>query len=57
LYTERLRALKHFAANGGIDLWGRLWENGLGEMEAEFGDAIHDRDAGAGSPRYSHACR
>ena len=40
LYTERLRALKHFAANGGIDLWGRLWENGLGEMEAEFGDAV-----------------
>ena len=40
LYTERLRALKHFAAGGGIDLWGRLWENGLGELEAEFGDAV-----------------
>jgi glycosyltransferase involved in cell wall biosynthesis len=40
LYTERLRALKHFAASGSIDLWGRLWENGLGELEAEFGDAV-----------------
>ncbi|MEP6690045.1 MAG: glycosyltransferase [Gemmatimonadaceae bacterium] len=40
LYTERLRALKHFASNGGIDLWGRLWETGLGEMDAEFGDAV-----------------
>ena len=40
LYTERLRALKHFAANGSIDLWGRLWETGLGELEAEFGDAV-----------------
>ena len=40
LYTERLRALKYFAASGGIDLWGRLWENGLDEMEAEFGDAV-----------------
>jgi glycosyltransferase involved in cell wall biosynthesis len=40
LYTERLRALKHFADHGGIDLWGRLWENGLGELEAEFGEAV-----------------
>jgi glycosyltransferase involved in cell wall biosynthesis len=40
LYTERLRVLKHFAANGGVDLWGRLWEHGLGELEAEFGDAV-----------------
>jgi glycosyltransferase involved in cell wall biosynthesis len=40
LYTERLRALKHFAQNGGIDLWGRLWDNGLGELEAEFGEAV-----------------
>ena len=40
LYTERLRALKYFARNDAIDLWGRLWENGLGELEPEFGDAI-----------------
>ena len=40
LYTERLRALKHFSASNGIDLWGRLWENGLGELDAEYGDAV-----------------
>jgi glycosyltransferase involved in cell wall biosynthesis len=40
LYTERLRALKHFCARDGIDLWGRLWENGLGELDAEYGDAV-----------------
>ena len=40
LYTERLRAIKHFSATGGIDLWGRLWENGLGDLDAEFGDAV-----------------
>jgi hypothetical protein len=40
LYTERLRALKHFSGRGGIDLWGRLWENGLGDLEPEFGEAV-----------------
>ena len=40
LYTERLRALKHFSSGDGIDLWGRLWDNGLGELEAEYGDAV-----------------
>ena len=40
LYTERLRALEHFAKHGVIDLWGRLWENGLGDLEPEFGEAV-----------------
>jgi alpha(1,3/1,4) fucosyltransferase len=40
LYTERLRAIKHFAQRDAIDLWGRLWENGLGDLEPEFGDAV-----------------
>lgn len=40
LYTERLRAVQYFADHGGMELWGRLWDRGLGEYEAEFGDAV-----------------
>jgi len=40
LYTERLRAIEHFSRGAGIDLWGRLWDNGLGDLEAEYGDAV-----------------
>ena len=52
LYTERLRALKHFAARGTIDLWGRLWENGLGDLEAEFGDAVRQTWRGPVDDKY-----
>ena len=42
LYTGRLRAIKYFDAHGGIELWGRLWDKGLGtpQLDAEFGDAV-----------------
>ena len=57
LYTERLRALKHFAASGGIDLWGRLWENGLGELESEFGEAVRATWRGPVDDKYEAMSR
>jgi glycosyltransferase involved in cell wall biosynthesis len=57
LYTERLRALKHFSARGEIDLWGRLWENGLGDMEAEFGDAVRRSWRGPVDDKYEAMSR
>ena len=57
LYTERLRALKHFSARGDIDLWGRLWENGLGDMEAEFGDAVRRSLRGPVDDKYEAMSR
>jgi hypothetical protein len=52
LYTERLRALKHFAGTGQIDLWGRLWENGLDGLEAEYGDAVRQTWRGPVDDKY-----
>ena len=57
LYTERLRALKHFSANGSIDLWGRLWENGLGDLEAEFGEAVRRSLRGPVDDKYEAMSR
>jgi len=57
LYTERLRALKHFSAHGGIDLWGRLWENGLGDLEAEYGDAVRRSLRGPVDDKYDAMSR
>jgi alpha(1,3/1,4) fucosyltransferase len=57
LYTERLRALKHFAARGSIDLWGRLWENGLGDLEPEFGDAVRQTWRGPVDDKYEAMSR
>jgi len=57
LYTERLRALKHFAARGTIDLWGRLWENGLGDLEPEFGAAVRQSWRGAVDDKYEAMSR
>jgi hypothetical protein len=57
LYTERLRALKHFSANGSIDLWGRLWENGLGDLEAEYGEAVRRSLRGPVDDKYEAMSR
>jgi len=57
LYTERLRALKHFSARGGIDLWGRLWEDGLGPLEGEFGDAVRRSLRGPVADKYQALAR
>ena len=57
LYTERLRAVKHFSAHGGIDLWGRLWENGLGELEAEYGEAVRRSLRGPVDDKYEAMSR
>ena len=57
LYTERLRALKHFSARGEIDLWGRLWENGLGDLEAEYGDAVRKSLRGPVDDKYEAMSR
>jgi glycosyltransferase involved in cell wall biosynthesis len=57
LYTERLRALKHFSAHGGIDLWGRLWENGLGDLEAEYGEAVRRSLRGPVDDKYEAMSR
>jgi hypothetical protein len=57
LYTERLRALKHFAARDGIDLWGRLWDNGLGDLEPEFGDAVRKTWRGPLDDKYEAMSR
>jgi glycosyltransferase involved in cell wall biosynthesis len=57
LYTERLRALKHFSARGDIDLWGRLWENGLDDLEAEFGDAVRRSWRGPVDDKYEAMSR
>jgi hypothetical protein len=57
LYTERLRALKHFSARGEIDLWGRLWENGLGDLEPEFGDAVRRSWRGPVDDKYEAMSR
>jgi glycosyltransferase involved in cell wall biosynthesis len=57
LYTERLRALKHFAGNGSIDLWGRLWENGLGDLEAEYGEAVRRSLRGPVDDKYEAMSR
>ena len=57
LYTERLRALKHFAARGTIDLWGRLWENGLDDLEAEYGDAVRRSLRGPVDDKYEAMSR
>jgi glycosyltransferase involved in cell wall biosynthesis len=57
LYTERLRALRHFSASGDIDLWGRLWENGLGQLEAEFGDAVRRSWRGPVDDKYEAMSR
>ena len=57
LYTERLRALKYFAERGGIDLWGRLWEKGLGELDAEFGEAVRASWRGPVDDKYEATSR
>ncbi len=57
LYTERLRALKHFAAAGPIDLWGRGWETGLGDLDAEFGDAVRRTWRGPVDDKYEAMSR
>lgn len=57
LYTERLRALKHFSARGDIDLWGRLWENGLGDLDAEFGEAVRRSLRGPVDDKYEAMSR
>lgn len=57
LYTERLRALKHFSARNEIDLWGRLWENGLGDLEPEFGDAVRRSWRGPVDDKYEAMSR
>jgi len=57
LYTERLRALKHFSARGEIDLWGRLWENGLGDLESEFGEAVRRSWRGPVDDKYEAMSR
>jgi len=57
LYTERLRALQYFSHHGGIDLWGRLWENGLGDLEAEFGDAVRRSWRGPVDDKYEAMSR
>ena len=57
LYTERLRALKHFSARGEIDLWGRLWENGLGDLEGEYGDAVRRSLRGPVDDKYEAMSR
>jgi alpha(1,3/1,4) fucosyltransferase len=57
LYTERLRALKHFAASGTIDLWGRGWDNGLGDLEAEYGDAVRRTWRGSVDDKYEAMSR
>jgi len=57
LYTERMRAVKHFASTGGIDLWGRLWDNGLGDLEAEYGDAVRAAWRGPVDDKYEAMSR
>ena len=57
LYTERLRALKHFAASGIIDLWGRSWDNGLADLEAEYGDAVRRTWRGPVDDKYEAMSR
>ena len=57
LYTERLRALKHFADAGTIDLWGRGWETGLGDLEAEYGDAVRRTWRGPVDDKYEAMSR
>jgi hypothetical protein len=57
LYTERLRALKHFAASGTIDLWGRSWDNGLADLEAEYGDAVRRTWRGPVDDKYEAMSR
>jgi glycosyltransferase involved in cell wall biosynthesis len=57
LYTERLRALKHFAPSGAIDLWGRLWDKGLGDNEAEFGEAVRATWRGPVDDKYDAMSR
>lgn len=57
LYTERLRALKHFSARNEIDLWGRLWENGLGDLEPEFGEAVRRSWRGPVDDKYEAMSR
>jgi glycosyltransferase involved in cell wall biosynthesis len=57
LYTERLRALKYFSARGDLDLWGRLWENGLGDLEPEFGAAVRRSWRGPVDDKYEAMSR
>ena len=52
LFTERLRAMLHFADNGGIDVWGRWWRERLGELEAEFRDAVQRSYRGPAADKY-----
>ncbi len=52
LFTERLRAIRHFANHGGIHIWGRWWNERIMDLDEEFRDPVRRSYQGAAAEKY-----